>query len=272
MIEEEERYVQTNRKLVIIALGLITLVIAALVLSLLAMSRDIEAAARAEPKDDSVSTRSLQNGAVTADKLADGAVTSLKLAPGAVGTEQLADGAVSGVKLADGAVTAGKLAEGSVSGTVIATGGVSNAALASESVGRQKLRPGAVNGSRVAENSLTGTQIDESSLAKVPQAARADNAVRLGGIAAAAFLSSVEAVSNQSEQSTQRSKGPVRVSCPSGTVVLGGGARVQGEVDGVALTVSAPDGTTGWVASAEAIENPGGPWRLVVTAICAATG
>jgi hypothetical protein len=202
-------------------------------------------------------------------------VTGDKIAPGAVGTDQLADGAVTDAKLADAAVTAAKLAEGSVGGPAIAAGGVGNAALAAESVGRGKIRPEAIDASRVAENSLTGDVINESTLGKVPEAAQADtaaDAARLGGLAASAFLSSVEQVATQSDQNLQPIKGPLGASCPSGTVVVGGGARIEGAGEGVALSTNAPDGTTGWIASAEAIGDPGGPWRLVVTAICASTG
>ena len=278
LIEAEEEGIKRNRTLILALFGIVALLLAALVMSLIAMNRDIEAVAKAVPKDDSVSTSSIQVGAVTADKIAAGAVTGEGIAPGAVGTESLADGAVTTAKLAAGAVTAAKLAEASVGGAALVAGGVGNAALAAESVGRGKIRPGAVDGSRVAADSLTGKNIKESTLGKVPLATEADsatkagNATKLGGLPASAFLSSVELVSNRTEQNAQRIKGPLRVACPSGTVVVGGGASIDGATGGVALSTNAPDGATGWVAAAEAIKDPGGPWRLVVTAICATAG
>ncbi len=268
LIEAEEQGVKRNRILILALFGIIILLIAALVMSVVAMNRDIEAVAKAEPKEASVSTESIQADAVTADKIAAGAVTGDSIAPGAVGTESLADGAV----------TAAKLAEASVGGPALVAGGVENAALAAESVGRGKLRPGAVDSSRVAADSLTGKNIKESTLGKVPLAAeadsakQADNAARLGGSPASAFLSSVELASSQTEQNLQPVKGPLRVACPSGTVVVGGGASIEGAAGGVALSTSAPDGATGWVGAAEALQDPDGPWRLVVTAICATAG
>lgn len=271
-IAEEEQEVRTNRKLVIAALFLIALVVSALVLGLIGVSRDIEAVAKATPKEDSVGTASIQAGAVTSDKLA----------PEAVGTDQLADGAVTGAKvaagaigeraLADGAVSGPKLAEGAVGASALARGAVTNPALANDSVGGAKLREGSVDASKVVADSLTGAQIRESTLGKVPLAAEADDAARLGGLAASEFLSSVEIVTGQTDETQQAVKGPLGVECPSGTVVIGGGARVLGVDAGVVLSASAPAGTTGWVAKAEEVRDLGSPWRLVVYAVCASSG
>ena len=270
----EEKRVRATRTLVVVVLVLVALVVAALITSLVALNRDIEAVAKASPKDDSVSTAAIQDGAVTPPKLADRAVGGAKLADGAVGQGKLAegavarvnlvDGAVDGVKLADGAVVAGKLAEGSVGSVALASQSVINAKLGPQSVGTKKLIDGAVTAAKVAKDSLTGAQIKESTLGEVPDAAS------LGGVEAEEYLSGVRVVQATSADDLKPIKGPVTATCPSGTRAIAGGAAVDGAVRGVAITTSAPTGNAAWVASAEAFKAPGGSWRLVVTVVCAA--
>ncbi|MCU0306904.1 MAG: hypothetical protein MUE51_03885 [Thermoleophilia bacterium] len=42
----------------------------------------------------------------------------------------------------------------------------------------------------------------------------------------------------------------------------------MGGTQGVAITASAPDGDTAWMAQAGTPGTPVAPWRLVVTAVC----
>jgi hypothetical protein len=155
-----------------------------------------------------------------------------------VGTDALQDGAVTAEKIAAGAVTGDALAEG------------------------------AVTDASVAPDSLTGASIDESTLERVPSAR---NAGRLGNVPAAAYLSGVATAQAASDSNADTTKGPVTAACPDGTVVLAGGAAIEGAT-GVAVTSSAPEGTTGWTAAAEAFAPTTTAWRLVVTAVCAAGG
>lgn len=78
-------------------------------------------------------------------------------------------------------------------------------------------------------------------------------------------------VSARTATSTLSVKGPLRAECPSGTAVVAGGASIDGATR-VALTTSAPDGDDAWVAEAAAIGTTTGPWRIVVTAVCARGG
>jgi hypothetical protein len=258
MIEREERQIRRNNVLIATIGVLVALVIAALVLSVLALNRDIESVAEAEPKDDSVGTAALQSGAVTSDKLA----------AEAVGPDQLADGAVTAEKLAESAVTETALAQGAVVTPSIANG----------AVGPNKLAAGAVDGTKVAPDSLTGENIDEATLETVAEATlaetatQAEDALALGGAAAAAYLSSVRVVQEESRPTLQPIRGPIVARCPNGTRVIGGGAAVAGTSDGVAIVRSAPDGEGAWTALAEATAEQSQPWSLVVTAICAAGG
>jgi hypothetical protein len=61
--------------------------------------------------------------------------------------------------------------------------------LKANSVGTKQLKNNAVKSAKVADNSLTGSDLDESTLGKVPSAASADNAAKLGGQDASAYLS-----------------------------------------------------------------------------------
>ncbi len=216
-IEQEERWIRRNWRLALALSGLLALTIVALVISIVALNRDIDAAAAAAPKDGSVGTAALR----------DGAVTRAKIAPAAIG----------GAVVADGAVT----------------------------------------GRMVAANTLTGAQIQESSLAIVPRATRADaagradDASRLAGVAAGEYLRGLTVARAQSQTSTLDAKGPITASCPNGTTVIAGGVAIDGAAR-VALTTSAPDGTSGWVAEAAALGTGSAPWKIVVTAICASGG
>src|SRR5262245_56791643 len=64
--------------------GLLVLTIAALAISVVMLDRDIDAVARAAPKDDSVGTSALRAGAVTSPKLAADAVARGTIADAAV--------------------------------------------------------------------------------------------------------------------------------------------------------------------------------------------
>ena len=171
------------------------------------------------------------------------AVSSAAPASDSVGTDALQDGAVTADKLAGGAVTADALADG------------------------------AVTGAKVAQDSLTGASIDESTLEQVPSAKSAKNAAKLGGQAASRYLSALTLVQAQTGSSTDEVKGPVTASCPAGTIVIAGGASLDGTTSGIALVESAPaEGQAGWTARAQAFEPTTTDWRIVVTAICATGG
>jgi hypothetical protein len=192
---------------------LLVIAVVALVVGLVALNRDVEAASTATPANDSVGTDALQAGAVTAEKLAAGAVTN--------------DG------LADLAVT----------------------------------------GAKVAPDSLTGANVDESTLEQVPSARKARNSSNLAGKAASTYLSAVTLVEAQSDSNTDEAKGPVTASCPADTIVIAGGASLEGTTSGIAIVASFPaEGQTGWTAQAQAFVATTTAWRLVVTAICATGG
>jgi hypothetical protein len=266
-LAEEEKEVKRNWALVLAVALILGVTVAALIVSVIALNRDIEAVAKAEPKDDSVGTAALE----------DGAVTSEKLAGGAVGAGQLAEGAVTAAALAEASVAAAALAPGAVTSPALAPQAVVNAALAPESVGTKKLIDGAVTGAKVEPDTLTGVQIREATLEAVPEALQAaeaeqaDNSARLGGKGASAYLSGVELAQASSEEDLTAVK-QVEVSCPGGTFVIGGGAAIGEALQGVAIVANAPSGESGWVAVAVAVPAQRTPWQLTATVICAAGG
>jgi hypothetical protein len=93
---------------------------------------------------NSVGTRQLKRGAVTATKLHRGAVTSAKLAPKSVIAGKLGPSSVTPGNIGNGAVTTPKLAAGSVIASTIKNGVVTTNKLASEAVTTPKLANGSV--------------------------------------------------------------------------------------------------------------------------------
>lgn len=178
------------------------------------------------------------------------AVSGAAPAEDSVGTDALQGGAVTSEKIAADAVTADALASGAVTADALAAGAVTEAA--------------------VAPDSLTGASIDESTLARVP---RANNARTVGGLPVSAFLSGVTLIQARSDSSTSEAKGPVTASCPADTIVIAGGASLEGTTSGIAIVESAPaNEQTAWTARAQAFAPTSITWRLVVTAICATGG
>ena len=110
-MEQDERWIRRNWRLALILGGVLALTVVALVLSVVALNRDIDSLAAAAPKDASVGTAALQDGAVTAGKLAQGAVTPAALAGGAVTKPAIADGAVTSRAVAANGLTGADIDE-----------------------------------------------------------------------------------------------------------------------------------------------------------------
>ncbi len=238
-----------------------------LVIGLLALNRDVEAVARATPKDGSVGPAAIQ----------DDGVTGSKLAPGAVGSGQIADGAAVAAKVGPAAVGPDAIAPGAVATKHLVPGAVSSPQLAA----------GAVTSAHVATNALVGADIDEGTIGRVRRTTRADSAdtaIRatradtaasagsLDGLTRTAVLSNVTLVDTATRATWTSLKGPVTARCPDGARIGGGGAASEGSTTGVAITRSGPASATAWVAAAEEVGVVSAPWRLVVTATCADGG
>ena len=145
---------------------------------------------------------------------------------------------------------------------VVALGGTSYAAtrLPANSVGTKQLKRGSVTGVKVKRDSLTGAQINESRLGTVPTATQAASAT-------SAAVSRLDF--RQSAASPIPTSGHVHatVSCDSGLVAVGGGAKVS-DPDVALVVDSNPLGKTGWEASAGALTTG---TTMTVYVICAQT-
>jgi hypothetical protein len=72
--------------------------------------------------------------------------------------------------------------------------------------------------------------------------------------------------------SVSNTTGPktVTVTCPSGKILLGGGARISASSDNnLALAASYPSGATTWTAVGVETDSVGSNWAIVAYGICA---
>jgi hypothetical protein len=145
-------------------------------------------------------------------------------------------------KLANGAVTSSKLANSAVK-------------LANQAVTTGKLGVEAVAGGKPGKEAVTGDKIAASLLAQ--------------------FVKNVTYVNAESPTDNEGAKSATAL-CPTGKQVIGGGARVNGELEEIAVTGTSPfvaaDGQrTGW--SAFGRELPDEPaakkWAIEAFAVCA---
>jgi hypothetical protein len=138
--------------------------------------------------------------------------------------------------------------------------------------GNSLIKQGSLSGNRLKSHTLTGKQINLSALGTVPNATNATNATSAtkATTAGSAPISTVTYVTSTANTtpSTEDTFGltPVTASCPTGTVVIGGGASVSSEAD-EAVNDSYPDGRVGW--SATIVNGSTQSLSATVTAICA---
>lgn len=172
-----------------------------------------------------------------------------------VKTQDLANGAVTKPKLRNGAVTASKLRNRAVTGRKVAVGAIGTEQLAKASVRSEQLGGGVVTEAKIKAGAVSSSKLSPSFLAQL-----------------------VREVSYANAESAVDSEGAKTVTalCPSGKEAIGGGARVNGELEEVAVTGSNPfvaaDGTrTGWSAFARELpDEPGAKkWSLTAFAVCA---
>jgi hypothetical protein len=236
----EEQAARFNRLVALFGIALaviLAIAVTGLVVSLMALRRDVHAIAHAAP-DNSVGTAAIRESAVTAGKLAPSAVTSSALAPGAVVRAAVGSAAIGGVQLAPGAVTGAKVWRDSLTGANV-----------------REATLGRVPSANVARHARS-----------------ADDATTLAGAPSSRYVSRIQTIHAVSATDAQGTKGPVRAICPAGTRVVSGGAAARGAIRGVSIVRSTPTGSRGWVAVATMDRASPTPWRLVVTAICAVGG
>lgn len=195
--------------------------------------------------------------------LGGAAVAAKTASKNSVKTASIANGAVTTAKIRNGAVTTGKLRNGGVTGQKIAPATIGSSQLANGSV-----RSGQLGGQVVTEAKIKNGAVSESKLGS--------GAVSSGKVAPtflAQLVRNVTYVNKLSNEDSEDAK-TVTAECPSGKEVIGGGARVNGELNEVALTGSNPfsasnGARTGWSAYARESTATAQNWSLEAFAICA---
>jgi len=182
-----------------------------------------------------------------------------------VKTKNLVNGAVTTPKLRNGAVTTGKLRNGAVTGQKIASATIGSSQLANGSV-----RSGQLGGQVVTEPKIKNGAVSESKLGS--------GAVSSGKVASSFLAQLVRNVTYVNAESVTNNEGAKTETafCPSGKQAIGGGVRVNGELEEVAVTGSNPfvagnGERTGWSAfGRELPDEPGAKkWSITAFAICA---
>jgi hypothetical protein len=180
-----------------------------------------------------------------------------------VKTQNLVNGAVTTAKLRNGAVTTGKLRNGAVTGQKIAPATIGSSQLANGSV-----RSGQLGGQVVTEPKIKNGAVSESKLGSGSVSSGKLTSSFLGQL-----VRNVTYVNALSAEDSEDAK-TVTAECPSGKEVIGGGARVNGELKEVAVTgsnpfVAAGGARTGWSAYGRESEATVSSWSVEAFAVCA---
>lgn len=187
----------------------------------------------------------LGNKAVKTKNLANGSVTALKLRKGSVTT----------LKLKNGAVTGPKIGPGAVGSTALAGGSVRSAQLGGGVVTEGKLKNGAVTANKIQDGAVSSGKLSPSFLAQI--------------VRNVTYVNAASASNNEGAKT-------VTALCPASKQAIGGGARLNGELEEVAVTGSSPfvaaDGQrTGWSAFGRELPDEAGAkkWAVEAFAVCA---
>lgn len=195
--------------------------------------------------------------------LSASAVAATKLSAGQVKTVNIAPQAVTNAKIKTQAVTSGKIKNGGVNALDIGAGQVTNEKIATGAVTSKKIAKKAVTGRTIAEETVTSGKIANESIVSS----------KLSAALYAQLVRNVTYVNGESASNNTIAKSAEAV-CPTGKQAIGGGARVNGELQDVALTGSNPTSVgatrTGWSAFARDVEGaPGGNWSVEAFVVCA---
>jgi hypothetical protein len=191
------------------------------------------------------------------------AFAAVKLNAGQVKAVNIARQAVTNAKIKQQAVTSGKIKNGGVNALDIGAGQVTEEKIATGAVTSKKIARKAVSPRTLATEAVTTEKLANGSVA----------AAKLLPSLYAQLVKNVTYVNSESANNNVISKSAEAV-CPAGKQAIGGGARVNGELQDVAVTGSNPAsvGTarTGWQAFARDVEGtPGGNWSVEAFVVCA---
>ncbi|HEY3435680.1 MAG TPA: hypothetical protein VGK41_08505, partial [Solirubrobacterales bacterium] len=175
------------------------------------------------------------------------AVAATKLSAGQVKAVNIARQAVTNAKIKTQAVTSGKIKNGGVNALDIGAGQVTNEKIATGAVTGKKLAKKAVSQRTLADEAITTAKLGNESVV----------ASKLSGWLYAQLVKNVTYINSESASNSEIAKSAEAV-CPAGKQAIGGGARVNGNLQDVAVTGSNPASSgstrTGWQAFARDIE------------------
>ncbi|HEX5988582.1 MAG TPA: hypothetical protein VFY75_00020 [Solirubrobacterales bacterium] len=191
------------------------------------------------------------------------AVAATKLGAGQVKTVNIAKQAVTNAKIKTQAVTSGKIKNGGVNALDIGAGQVTNEKIATGAVTGKKIGKKAVSQRTLADEAVTTAKLGNESIV----------ASKLSSSLYGQLLRNV-AYENSSSVTNNEPNKTATVSCPTGKQAIGGGVRLEGELENVAVTgsypVSSGSARTGWEGIAhETGAGPYGDWSVVAFVICA---
>jgi trimeric autotransporter adhesin len=191
------------------------------------------------------------------------AVAATKLGVGQVKSVNIARQAVTNAKIKTEAVTSGKIKNGGVNAKDLGAGQVTSEKIATGAVTGKKIGKKAVSPRTIAEEAVTSGKLANESVV----------ASKLAPSFYAQLIKNVTYANGESASNNEVAKSAEAI-CPSGKQAIGGGARVNGELQDVAITGSNPASSgatrTGWSAFARDVDNvPGGNWSVEAFAVCA---
>jgi hypothetical protein len=191
------------------------------------------------------------------------AVAATKLSAGQVKSVNIARQAVTNPKIKQQAVTSGKIKNGGVNALDIGAGQVTNEKLATGAVTGKKIAKKAVSQRTLADEAVTTAKLGNESVV----------ASKLSGSLYSQLLRNVAYENSASVTNSEPNK-TATVTCPASKQAIGGGVRLEGELENVAVTGSYPLSSgaarTGWEGIAhETGAGPFGDWSVVAFVICA---
>jgi hypothetical protein len=191
------------------------------------------------------------------------AFAAVKLGPGQVKAVNIARQAVTNAKIKTQAVTSGKIKDGGVNARDLGAGQVTS----------EKIATGAVTGKKIAKKAVSPRTIANEAVGTDKLASESIVASKLSSGLYSQLVRNV-AYSNTSSVTNSEQNKTATVSCPSGKEAIGGGVRLEGELENVAVTGSYPVASgaarTGWEAIAhETGAGPYGDWSIVAFVVCA---
>lgn len=155
--------------------------------------------------DGSIHTANLADDAITAAKVADAAIDSAHIGTGAIDTAHIADANITTAKLADSAITTVKIADSAITTAKIADANITTAKLADDSVTAAKLASDVAGTGLTSTNgvlSVNATGASGLQDGAVSTVKLADDAVTLAKIADAVFVTELEGIASNDNDTT----------------------------------------------------------------------